>query len=90
MEQVVVKATNSIHKVEIVKNVDGKSISYIVRNVKKKSSGRGRSGVVIHTTPVDAMHDFRSKVSQRFSSDKEPLKTVWPNGKKTFAEFNHD
>ena len=90
MEQVVVKATNSIHKVEIVKTVDGLKNVYMVRNVKKKSSGRGRSGVSIHTTPNEAMHDFRSKVSHRSSSDKESMKLVWPNGKKNFKEFTND
>lgn len=90
MEQVVVKATNSIHKVEIIKSVEGNTSSYIVKNVKKKSSGRGRSGVATHTSPTEAYKDFRAKVAQRASADKENLKALWPNGKKTFAEFNHD
>lgn len=90
MEQVVVKATNSIHKVEIVKTVDGFKDVYMVRNVKKKSTGRGRSGVAIHTSPTEALQDFRSKVAHRASADKENLKTMWPNGKKTYTEFNHD
>mgnify|MGYP003591658258 CR=1 FL=1 len=81
MKNVIARAMNTIHKVELVEITEGKKKEFLVRNCKRNSTGRGPAGDKVVLDPKEAFRDFRKKVTHRQSSDHEKMKMAFPCGK---------